>query len=463
MADALTYEHRMSGSDALMWNIEKDPLLRSTITAVALLDRAPDRHRLVERVERGTRLVPRMRQRVVSSPYSVAPPRWAVDPNFDLSYHLRFVKSPGDGTLGDLLHLAEPLAMQGFDRARPLWEFVVVEELADGKAAVIQKIHHAITDGVGGMQIAMHLVDLEREPDPDALGPMPRAPEPDEWSFAQRMVDAGTHELRRQVYRLRRTAGRLPAAASDPRGAAEGLVDMVRSTARMLTPYSAPMSPIMTDRSLSVRFDNLVVPLADLKAAGRASGGKLNDAFVAAVAGGLRRYHEAQGTDAAELRMNMPINVRDDETSGMAGNQFVPARFAVPIDIADPIKHMAAIRELVLAQRAEPALKLSGPIADLLNRFPTSFVTEVFGGMLRGIDFTTSNVPGIPVPVFLGGAQLEALIPFGPLAGAAINVTLVSFLEDLHIGVNMDPAAVTDTGLFVKCLRDAFDEVLKVA
>ncbi|HEX5096929.1 MAG TPA: wax ester/triacylglycerol synthase domain-containing protein, partial [Acidimicrobiia bacterium] len=132
----------MSDSDALMWAIEKDPLLRSTITAVSVLEHSPDRDRFMETIERATRLVPRLRQRVVSSPLQIAPPEYVVDPNFDLGYHVRFTGAPGSGSLRDLLDFASPLAMQGFDRARPLWEFHVVEGLEGGRAAMIQKLHH---------------------------------------------------------------------------------------------------------------------------------------------------------------------------------------------------------------------------------------------------------------------------------------------------------------------------------
>src|SRR3954468_7257692 len=175
MADTMRFEHRMSDADALMWTIEKDPQLRSTITAVAVLDQSPDRERLVESLERATRLVPRLRQRVVSNPLSIAPPRWESDPNFDLNFHLRWVRASGDGTLKDLFSIAEPIAMQGFDRARPLWEYTVVEGLEDGKAGLIMKIHHAITDGVGGVALMLATFDLER--DPGDRGPMPEEPE----------------------------------------------------------------------------------------------------------------------------------------------------------------------------------------------------------------------------------------------------------------------------------------------
>src|SRR5947207_10222197 len=190
MADEIRFDRRMSDADALMWAIEKDPLLRSTITAIAVLDRAPDRERFTERMERASRLIPRLRQRVVASPLVPSPPRWVVDPNFDLHYHLRWVKAPEPGTLRTLLDMASPIAMQGFDRARPLWEFTVVEGLADGQSALIQKLHHSITDGVGAIKIAMYLLDLEREPTEDP-GPLPAAPEPEDvtpWRLTQEAI-----------------------------------------------------------------------------------------------------------------------------------------------------------------------------------------------------------------------------------------------------------------------------------
>ncbi len=198
----MRFEDRMSDADALMWTIEKDPLLRSTITSVAVFDKAFDRHRLVEAVDRATRLVPRLRQRVVSNTFSIAPPRWEVDPNFDLEYHLRWVRAAGEGSLRDVLDLAEPVAMQGFDRARPLWEMVVVDGLEDGRAALVMKLHHAITDGVGGVKLAMNLFDLE-ESGTDR-GPMPEAPVAAPMGQLDRVVDAIRHERRRQAGVARR-------------------------------------------------------------------------------------------------------------------------------------------------------------------------------------------------------------------------------------------------------------------
>ncbi|MBI2704570.1 MAG: DUF1298 domain-containing protein [Actinobacteria bacterium] len=462
--EAFEFASRMSDADALMWSIEKDPLLRSTIITVFVLDQSPDRDRFTSAMDRVSRAVPRLRQRVLGHPMSIAPPRWEIDPNFDLRYHLRWMKAIGDGTIREVFDIAEPIAMQGFDRARPLWEFTVVEGLADGKAALIGKVHHAITDGVGGVKLQMEMLDLERNPeDPGAA---PEAPAARVLTERERWLDAISYETQRQAG----TAGRAVASAPndiigflrDPVGTVTGVLNTTASLARMLRPATEPMSPLMRGRSLSVRFDTLQLPLEPMKAAAKLVAGKLNDAFLAGVAGGLKRYHDHHGVDVGLLRMTMPINVRDESTAHKAGNQFVPARFPVPVGIDDPVARMNALRELVAHQRAEPALALSDPIANLLNRLPATATTGIFGAMLKGIDFVTSNVPGAPVPIFVGGAQIESQIALAPMTGASTNVTLLSYCDDINIGINTDPAAIPDAATFVDCLRDSFDEILKL-
>jgi WS/DGAT/MGAT family acyltransferase len=472
VADEITYESRMSDADKLMWVVEADPTLRSTITSVAIFDRAPDRARLRERMERASRRVPRLRQRVVGNPFSLAPPRWEVDPHFNLDYHLRWMSAPAqaaeEGTTADALHtvlrLAEPMAMHSFDRARPLWEFVVVEGLEGGRAAMVMKVHHAVTDGVGGVKLMLEVFDIER--DPEGSEPLPDAPGVHVMSPAERFMDAMNHERRRGMGIAKRSINNLldglSSAASDPRGAGERLGATVTSAARMLRPATQPHSTLMRGRSLSVHFETLTIPLQDTKDAARHAGGKLNDAFVAGLTGGLRRYHEHHGhTDVTRLRMAMPMNVRTAETEAVAGNQFAPTRFDVPLDIEDPVERMSHIRELVAVQRAEPALDLIEPMAAVINRLPREVATGLFGTMLKGVDFTSSNVPGAPFPVYLSGAQLEAQFAFGPMAGAAANITLLSYVDDLNLGINTDPAAIPDPDVFVGCLRDSFNEILK--
>lgn len=458
----MTFEPRMSSSDALMWRIEKDPLLRSTIVMIMVFDAPLDRDKVTRRMERVSRLVPRLRQRVLGHPLSIAPPRWEVDPNFDLKYHLRFMRVLGAGTMREVFDIAAPIAMQGFDRARPLWEFTVVEGLEADRTALIGKVHHAITDGVGGMKLQLELLDLSDDtPDP---GPMPPAPRSRRLRESRRWVDAMGWEAHNQLVAARDLAGQAASAANrtvtDPVGVGMSALRTLGSVARTLSPASAPMSPLMRKRSLSVHFDSLTVDLHRMKAASKLVGGHLNDAFVAAVLGGLYRYHCAHGHEVDSLRMTMPINVRTDRTAGVAGNQFSPARFAVPVGITDPIGRMNAVRELVEQQRHEPALALTEPLANLLARLPATATTSLFGSMLKGIDFVTSNVPGPPIPVFIDGALMERQIAFGPMTGAAANLVVLSYCDELHVGINTDPAAINDPDVFTESLQHGFDEVL---
>jgi len=173
-AISVTFEDRMSDADALMWNIEKDPMLRSTVTTLMVLDGQVRSDQLHHTFDRASRIVPRLRQRVRGNPLSLAPPRWEIDPNFDLRYHLRSARVPGSGTMADLLAMAGPIAMQGFDRARPLWEATIVEGLSNNQSAIILKFHHSITDGVGGIELMLEIFELE----PDAAERMmPHAPD----------------------------------------------------------------------------------------------------------------------------------------------------------------------------------------------------------------------------------------------------------------------------------------------
>jgi WS/DGAT/MGAT family acyltransferase len=484
--DSVRFDDRMSDGDALMWNIERDPLLRSTITVVWLLDRAPDRARLERKIGRATRAIPRLRQRVLPNPLALAPPRWQLDPFFDLAAHVGWHKAPGDGSLRALLDFAQPIAMRHFDTARPLWELAVVEGLqgapgsserhsrvprseaqpseatSGGRGALVLKLHHSISDGMGLVRMTQALVERTRE-GAGTEKEAPEAPEGREWSQLELARDELAHEWRRQLGRLSRLGGGLAGALRSPLDSAAALRRSLGSLRRGLAPTGEPLSPLLRGRSLSCRFDPLSVPLAELRAAGKKADGTLNDAFVAAVCGGLRLYHEASGAPVDELRMTMPVNIRDGDDADKAGNQFAPARFAVPIATPDPVERMRAIGSLVRRERAEPVLGFLEGVAGVLNRLPTSLSVSLFGSMLKGIDFVTSNVPGPRREVFTAGAKMDAVYGFGPLSGAAINATLFSYAGTCFVALNSDPAAVPDPLLLRECLEAGFAEVVGVA
>jgi WS/DGAT/MGAT family acyltransferase len=463
MAQQDRFEAHMSDSDALMWTIEKDPLLRSTIVTVLLLERSPDWPSLVERIERGSWLIPRMRQRVATPLLHSGPPHWSGDPNFDLGYHLRRVRAC-EPTLDAVLDLAATAAMAGFDRARPLWEYTLVEGLADGGAAMILKVHHSMTDGVGGMKLLLMLFDFEAEPPPST--PLDRVDAVPVFGATDLLWRSAGHARRRAVGMMRRAAvgalTTLHALVTHPAELAEDAARTTESIVRFLAPATVPRSPLLRARTLARSLATFDVDLDQLKRAGKAVGGSLNDAFVAGIVGGLARYHELHGMPADDLRMVMPINLRDTGAA-LGGNHFTPARFVVPLDIKDPADRMVELGRIARQVRDEPAVALTDALAGVLTLLPTTVTTAVFGSMLKGADFVASNVPGTPVPIYTAGAKVERMYAFAPLAGTAVNVTLLSHSGICCIGVNVDSVAVPDLDQLVRCLEESFAEVLALA
>lgn len=454
----------MSDFETLMWRVESDPRLRSTVLGLYLLDQAPEWERLVAAHEWASRIIPRFRQRVVDPPLHLGAPAWVPDPDFDLGYHLRRVQVAQPGEFEQVLELAEQVAMTPFDRARSPWEAVLVDGLADGRAAYFLKVHHSVTDGQGGIQMLGLLHSRSREPSPDK--PMPEPPEP------QRATPVSV--LGDQLVRRARSA---PGDAAGILGRAAGLASRLvtrpddaiaeasrfgRSLGRVLTPPPAEPSPLLRGRSLSWRFGTLEVGLDELKRAAKAAGGSLNDAFVAALLGGFRLYHEANGAEIAELPMAMPISLRRGDHP-MGGNRFAGARFAAPAGEPDPARRIRRVHDFVLTAREEPAIDALGMLAPALNLVPTPLVTRWYLAQTTDLDLQASNVAGIPYDVYMAGAKIERIYPFGPLPGCAVMAALVSHSGTCCIGFNMDPAAVTDAALFMRCQRKGLDEVLALA
>jgi WS/DGAT/MGAT family acyltransferase len=222
-----------------------------------------------------------------------------------------------------------------------------------------------------------------------------------------------------------------------------------------VAPVFDTKSSVMRERRLSRSFDVLEVPLDDLHRAAHETGGHLNDAFLAAVTGGLRRYHQRHDAPTGELRVTLPISLRrPDDPPG--GNLITLVRLTLPAGVPDPSERMTAIRDVIQRCRREPALALTQQIAMALNLLPNGVV----GSMLKHVDFLASNVPGFPVPIYLAGAKVEGYYPFGPTIGASVNITLLSYVDRCCIGVNCDTAAVPDGDVLVACLQEGFDEGL---
>ncbi len=452
----------MSQSDAFAWAMESDPRLRSTVVTLILLDRAPDWDVVRERFRAVSSNLPMFRQVVVESP-PPTPPRWEPAPDFDPDFHMRRVSAPEPGNLDAVLEMARVAAMSDFDRARPLWTATLIEGLDDGGAAVLLKFHHALTDGVGGVQIAMTIFDVTAEPrHPDAVAAGSDEPEVHRHGPLSDYVDALRYDaglVRRAVTGAVTGAPRLLFnTLRRPISTTAAATELAGSVYRFVRPVAHTGSTLMRERTLVRRLAVHSVPLDKLKEAAHRGGGALNDAFVAGISGGLRRYHEKHGATVGDLHLTMPISIRE-AGENMGGNHITLARFDVPVGLADPAARIRRTRERTTRVRNERSTAYVQLLAGAMNLMPRSYI----GSMLRKIDFLASDVPGIPVPVYLAGAKVTAQYAFGPTIGSAVNVTLLTYVGTCALGIDVDTGAIPDFEQFYDCLVEGFDEVLALA
>jgi diacylglycerol O-acyltransferase len=246
-------------------------------------------------------------------------------------------------------------------------------------------------------------------------------------------------------------------ALRHPRETVTETVATGQSIARFVAPVSDTLSPVMTERHLAWHYDVVELPLAEMLGAAHAAGAKHNDAFLAGVTAGLRLYHAQHDTRVDELRVTMPVSIRKADDP-IGGNRITLMRFKVPVGIVDPSERMAETHRRCEFVKIDRSLPFTNTIAGTLNLLPRAYI----GGMLKHVDFIASNVPGIPVPLYLTGAKVDRFYGFGPTIGAALNVTLMSYRGTCCVGINIDTGAVPDPGVMMDCLQNGFDEVLAV-
>lgn len=448
----------MGPLDTLMWRGEADRRLRNPICVVELLDCLPDWDRLVAAHDWATRMAPRFRQRVQDSPLGIGAPSWAVDPDFDLHYHLRRARVAGDGSMRELLRAAEQIAMTPLDPARPPWEAVLIDGLPAGKSVYLLKVHHAMTDGLGAIEVLSELHSETRDPAP--IKPQPPMPAPqdlDVFTVIGRQVAADLNRLPG----LAAQVAKAMFAATRPVAAVEDVMRYCRSALKVAGVDSPPGSPLLRGRSISWRFSAFDIAFADLKAASRSAGASVNDAYLAGLICAFRLYHARMGSPISAMPVAIPISVRKpDDPAG--GNRIAVGRLAADVATSDPRELMSAIHTQVSAARHEPAVDLFNVIGPALAWLPGAAMS-VLGAAASVNDLQASNVPGIARDAYLAGAKVERMYPFGPLPGCAVMAAMVTHGAIACLGINHDAAAILEPELFADCVVDGFAEILSLA
>jgi diacylglycerol O-acyltransferase len=449
----------MNGTDATLWDIERDPSLRTTVVSILQLDRSVKPERLLRSIDESSRLMPRMRQRVVEAPMGVGAPHWVIAEGVDVRDHVHFAELEPPVPFSAVLDLAAACAVEPFDRERPLWECTYVEGLDDGKAALIIKVHHSFTDGVGGVGLLDVFLDASRRPKrrtPDQLPDLRAAPS------SGSAVPSLTEIAGKSASAQRKLAKTAIAAALHPAKTVTKTLAGGTSAARLLAPSGAALSPLFAERGPERRLATHDAELDRLHDAAARHGCTINHLFIAGVLDGAARYHRARGSRPPQLRVTMPISIRSSGDHG-GGNQWAPVRFRLPTNIDDPIERMLTIREITGRSRKEPALGFSHSLAGAMQILPSSVSAGVVGGMMRGVDLTVTNVPGLSEPRYLAGAHVERMYPFAPTAGAAFNVALMSHESTACFGIMSDTTAVEDADELHAAITAGIDRVLEEA
>ena len=347
------------------------------------------------------------------------------------------------------------------DIARPLWTATLIEGLPDGKAATLLHMSHAVTDGVGSVEMFAHIYDLERDP---PAQPASAQPIPQDLS-ANDLMREGLNQL--PINMVNGALGALSGAASmvgravlNPGAAVAGALGYARSGVRVMSQAAEP-SPLLRRRSLATRSEAIDIPLSDLHRAAKAGGGSINDAYLAGLCGALGRYHQALGVPIATLPMAVPVSLRGDSDAA-GGNRFTGVNLAAPIGTADPIARIKKIRAQMTQRRDEPAMDIIGSIAPVLSVLPGPLLESITGSVV-GSDVQASNVPVYPGDTFLVGSKILRQYGIGPLPGVAMMVVLISRGGYCTITTRYDRAAISDEALFARCLLEGFDEILALA
>jgi hypothetical protein len=277
----------------------------------------------------------------------------------------------------------------------------------------------------------------------------------------------GEHQSDRRVWSApRRCVHRAVGATRTLRrgpvaGLRSGMATLLSMT-KVVWPNRTPHSRLMTRRSTDLCLDSRAIPLRALKDAARAAGVSLNDTFVGIVTDAIGRYHDHHGVACDRLRVHMPVNIRNDRTATLAGNQFVPARISLVVPPRGHEHGLGWVRDQIERLRAEPGLPHINAVSAAIQRLGIPATRFIIGGMMKGVDVLASNVPGPNFPLYLAGAQVNDFVAYGPPAGAAINVTLFSYRSTVYLGITTDGAAIPDRDRFLACLDHSIREIVGV-
>jgi diacylglycerol O-acyltransferase / wax synthase len=454
---------RLSGLDASFLALEDRGAHMHVGSVLLFGGEAPAYEDFIAQLERRLALVPRYRQKLAFPPLVQSRPVWVDDPHFNPRYHIRHTALPAPAGEPELRRLAGRVFAQRLDRTKPLWELWLVDRVGDGRFALISKTHHALVDGVSGVDLATVLFDLDPDPPaPPAAEPWIPRPEP---TRAMLLADALAERAAAPVDLARVAVG----AIRRPKDAAAAGATAVGGLAALTQAGlgGAPSSPLNVRIGPHRRFAWVDGDLAVFKAIKNALGGTVNDVVLAVVAGALRTHFLAHDHDTdTELKAMVPISVRAESERGALGNKVSAMYAPLPIGLADPIARYRAIHEAMGDLKASGQAVGAEVLTSLAGFAPPTILAQAarLQTVQRLFNLTVTNVPGPQFTLYLMGRPLLRLYPMVPLIeNAALGIAIMSYDGRIDFGLQGDYDALPDLDDLAAALEGAIAELAAAA
>lgn len=452
---------RLTGLDASFLHLE-DGAAHMHVAGVMIFEGSPPPYDdLLEAIERRLGLVPRYRQRLAFVPLGQGRPKWVDDPHLNLRYHVRSTALPAPGSEQQLKDLAGRVFAQALDRDKPLWEIWLVEGLEGDRFAMLSKTHHALVDGISGVDIMSVLFDTSPDPAaPTDTGErwLPRPLPSPVQLLGEALMERATipAELVRSVRSVFR----------GPRRVVEGLRDAAVGVGAMawagLNP--APSSPYNKSIGPHRRYTWVRANLADIKAIKNELGGTVNDVVLATVAGALGKHLRRRGhnTDGLELKAMVPVSVRADVESGALGNRVAAMMAPLPVWCQDSVARLDIVSEELKGLKSGGQAVGAQVLTELSGFAPATVMGQASRLMSRQRFFNVvvTNVPGPQQPLFLAGRRMIDPFPMVPLAkNQGLGIALLSYAGRINFGLVGDYDVMYDLDDFADDIEDSLAEL----
>jgi diacylglycerol O-acyltransferase / wax synthase len=456
---------RLTGLDTSFLQLENATSHMHVASVMVFEGPPPPYDELLDAFERRLPLVPRYRQRLAFVPLGQGRPKWVDDPHLNLRYHVRSTALPSPGSEDQLKDLAGRVFSQQLDRDKPLWEVWLVEGLEGDRFAVLSKTHHALVDGVSGVDIMSVLFDTSPEP-AAPTGPgdrwLPRPLPSSAQLLGEALVERAT--LPGEI------TGSLRAILSGPRRLLEGARDAAVGVGAMawagLNP--APSSPYNKQIGPHRRFTWVRADLSDLKDIKNSLGGTVNDVVLATVAGALGKHlrRRGQNTDGLELKAMVPVSVRQDVEQGALGNRVAAMMAPLPVWCQEPVARLDIVREELRDLKSSGQAVGARVLTDLSGFAPPTILGQASRLMSRQrfFNLVVTNVPGPQFPLYLLGRRMLDPFPMVPLAsGQGVGVAILSYDGRINFGLVGDFDLLWDLDDLAVDLEDSLAELAREA